>query len=74
MSEVVDWLKTLGMSEYAQRFAESGIDARTLPAISRARRKNASLQGRITSQYGGNDEAARVYRAYWARDGGFSHG
>jgi hypothetical protein len=26
MPEVVDWLKTLGMSEYAERFAESDID------------------------------------------------
>src|SRR5258705_9072204 len=26
MPEVADWLKTLGMSEYAERFAESDID------------------------------------------------
>ena len=26
MPEVADWLKKLGMSEYAQRFAESDID------------------------------------------------
>ena len=26
MPEVVDWLKKLGMSEYAQRFAENDID------------------------------------------------
>ena len=26
MPEVVDWLKTLGMSEYAERFAENDID------------------------------------------------
>jgi hypothetical protein len=64
MPEVEDWLKTLGMSGYAQRFAESGIDVRTLPAISRARRKNASVQRRITSRHGGNDAAARVHRTY----------
>ena len=26
MQQVADWLKTLGMSEYAQRFAENRID------------------------------------------------
>ena len=30
MPEVVDWLKTLGMSEYAERFAESDIDMSVL--------------------------------------------
>ena len=30
MPEVVDWLKTLGMSEYAERFAESDIDTAVL--------------------------------------------
>ncbi len=26
MQEIADWLKKLGMSEYAQRFTENGID------------------------------------------------
>ena len=26
MQQIADWLKTLGMSEYAERFAENGID------------------------------------------------
>src|SRR5262245_37994651 len=26
MPEIADWLRTLGMSEYAERFAENGID------------------------------------------------
>ena len=30
MQEIADWLKTLGMSEYAQRFAENGIDVSAL--------------------------------------------
>ena len=30
MPEVVDWLKTLGMSEYAERFAENKIDVSVL--------------------------------------------
>ena len=31
MQQVADWLEKLGMSEYAQRFAENGIDSRDLP-------------------------------------------
>ena len=30
MQQVADWLKTLGMSEYAERFAESDIDTSVL--------------------------------------------
>jgi hypothetical protein len=30
MQQIVDWLKTLGMSEYAERFAESDIDTSVL--------------------------------------------
>jgi SAM domain (Sterile alpha motif) len=30
MQEIADWLKTLGMSEYAQRFAENGVDVSAL--------------------------------------------
>ena len=33
MPEIVDWLKKLGMSEYAQRFAENGIDLSVLPDL-----------------------------------------
>jgi class 3 adenylate cyclase/predicted ATPase len=30
MQQIADWLKTLGLSEYAQRFAENGIDVSVL--------------------------------------------
>src|ERR1700726_3715782 len=30
MQEIADWLKKLGMSEYAERFAENGIDVSVL--------------------------------------------
>ena len=30
MQQIADWLENLGMSEYAQRFAENGIDVATL--------------------------------------------
>jgi len=33
MSQIADWLKELGMSEYAQRFAENGIDVSVLPEL-----------------------------------------
>ena len=31
MQEIADWLEKLGMSEYAQRFAENGIDFAASP-------------------------------------------
>ena len=31
MQQIADWLEKLGMSEYAQRFAENGISAAALP-------------------------------------------
>jgi hypothetical protein len=30
MQQIADWLKKLGMSEYAERFAENGIDISVL--------------------------------------------
>jgi SAM domain (Sterile alpha motif) len=30
MQQIADWLETLGMSEYAERFAESDIDTSVL--------------------------------------------
>ena len=33
MPEVADWLSALGMSEYAQRFAENRIDLSVLPEL-----------------------------------------
>ena len=33
MQQIVDWLDTLGMSEYAQRFAENRIDFSVLPEL-----------------------------------------
>ena len=34
MQEIVDWLEKLGMSEYAQRFSENGIDLSVLCDLS----------------------------------------
>jgi class 3 adenylate cyclase len=33
MQQIADWLEKLGMSEYAQRFAENGIDLAALPHL-----------------------------------------
>jgi len=33
MQQIADWLKTLGMSEYAQRFADNAIDFSVLPDL-----------------------------------------
>ena len=33
MQQIADWLKKLGLSEYAQRFAENGIDFSVLPDL-----------------------------------------
>jgi class 3 adenylate cyclase/predicted ATPase len=33
MQQIADWLKTLGMSEYAKRFAENGISVEALPHL-----------------------------------------
>jgi class 3 adenylate cyclase len=33
MQQIEDWLKNLGMSEYAQRFAENDIDFAVLPDL-----------------------------------------
>ena len=33
MQQIADWLKTLGMSEYAERFAENAIDVGVLPDL-----------------------------------------
>jgi hypothetical protein len=33
MQQIADWLEKLGMSEYAQRFADNGIDVSALPHL-----------------------------------------
>jgi hypothetical protein len=33
VQEIADWLEKLGMSEYAQRFADNGIDVSVLPHL-----------------------------------------
>jgi SAM domain (Sterile alpha motif) len=33
MQQIADWLKKLGMSEYAERFVENDIDMAVLPDL-----------------------------------------
>ena len=33
MQQIADWLKQLGISEYAERFAENDIDIAVLPHL-----------------------------------------
>ncbi|HKM87888.1 MAG TPA: SAM domain-containing protein, partial [Xanthobacteraceae bacterium] len=33
MQQIAEWLEQLGMSEYAQRFAENDIDSSVLPHL-----------------------------------------
>ena len=33
MQQIADWLKKLGLPEYAERFAENGIDVSVLPHL-----------------------------------------
>ena len=48
MREIADWLEKLGMPEYAQRFAENGIDGPVLPheLIDMARWLRSKADGR----------------------------
>src|SRR5436190_17576553 len=43
MREIADWLEKLGMSEYAQRFAEQGVDFSTLSDLTDADLKDLGV-------------------------------
>src|SRR5215472_4285185 len=43
MQQIADWLKKLGMSEYAQRFAENRIDLSVLPDLTDLHLKDLGL-------------------------------
>ena len=46
MHKIAEWLEKLGMSEYAQRFAENRIDLSVLPDLTDQHLKSsASLSG-----------------------------
>ena len=71
MQQIADWLKALGMSEYADRFAENHIDLSVLPDLtdqdleklrrpSRRSPENAAGDCRVGRRSGANTHAARA--------------
>jgi SAM domain (Sterile alpha motif) len=43
VQQISDWLGTLGMSEYAQRFADNDIEASVLPHLTNENLKELGL-------------------------------
>jgi SAM domain (Sterile alpha motif) len=43
MQQIADWLKRLELSEYAERFAENGIDISVLPHLTEQDLKEMSV-------------------------------
>ena len=50
MQQITDWLEKLGMSEYAQRFAENGIVSPS-PAILQIRTSRTSACSAIAGRF-----------------------
>ena len=50
MQQIADWLKTLGVSEYAERFAENAIDFSVLPDLTDQRSRKARRLARTPPQ------------------------
>ena len=50
MQDIADWLEKLGMSEYAQRFAENGIDRRRSPPSDRSRPQGHRRPARASAE------------------------
>jgi SAM domain (Sterile alpha motif) len=48
MHQIADWLETLGMSEYTQRFAENDIDTSVLPHLSDQDLKELGIGGKCS--------------------------
>ena len=46
MQHIVDWLRKLGMSEYAERFVENRIDLSILPDLSDQHLKDLGIPPR----------------------------
>ena len=55
MQEIADWLEKLGMSEYAERFAENGIDTLGPPSLDRSGPQRAGRLARPSAKDAGRD-------------------
>ena len=51
MQQISDWLEKRGMSEYAQRFAESRIDLAVLPSLTDRDLKDLALSLVIAAKF-----------------------
>jgi SAM domain (Sterile alpha motif) len=60
MQQIADWLEKLGMSEYAQRFAENDIDMAVLPDLTGSTSQRAWRFARAPVE-----NAARDPRSRW---------
>ena len=63
MQQIADWLEKLGMSEYAQRFAENGIDISALPHLTIRTSRNRRSAGASEEITRGHRELAGAARA-----------
>ena len=59
MQDLADWLEELGMSEYAQRFAENGIDFSVLPDLTDQDLKDIGVATRPSPQNAARDSRAK---------------
>ena len=50
MQQIADWLEKLGMSEYAQRFAENRIDVSVLRDLTDQDLKDIGVRSRASPQ------------------------
>ena len=58
MQAIADWLEKLGMSEYAQRFAENGIDVSVLRHLTDQDLKDIGVSARASAKNAGGDRGA----------------
>ena len=58
MQQIADWLEKLGMSEYAQRFAENDIDVSVLRHLTDQDLKEIGVLARASAKDAGGDSRA----------------
>ena len=60
MQQIVDWLKKLGMSEYAERFAENRIDLSVLPDLTDQHLEKLGALSGTDEKFCGRSESSSV--------------
>jgi SAM domain (Sterile alpha motif) len=64
MQQIADWLEKLGMSEYAHRFAENGIDISVLRHLTDQDLKDIGGTARASAVNAGGDCQPRPFDRY----------